>query len=132
MRNLYLKTKEGNDPLAPQQIADRMKSLFDNVMVDAQYGVDRGKDQVQKYSDLAQDRGWPSSIVENTRRTWDGALMVDAWNDDAESEKFYTILLNQDNFILHFYEKLSWPVRRRIAKRIADAIDYRFELGDEI
>ena len=129
MRSLYISVKEGNDPLAPEEIAERLKPLFDNLIVDAEAAEEMCKEDVRKYREHFKKKGWPISVVEDN---WKGALVINGWDHDAETEKFRAILRRSDSFILHFYEKLSWPVRRRIAKRIGEAIDYDFGLGEEV
>ena len=129
MRSLYISVKEGNEPLAPQEIAERLKPLFDNLMVDAEAAAEMCKEEIRKYGEYIKKQGGSISILENA---WKDAIVVHGWNDDAETEKFRAILRHSDSFILHFYEKLSWPARRRIAKRIGEAIDYEFGLGEEV
>ena len=132
IRALYVTAKNGNEPLDAKEISERMKPLFDNLIADPDTAAEMYESNVRKYTEFFKKQGWPlKETLENMRQRWTGALVVHGWNDDAENEKFSAILYNKDNFILEFYEKLSWPFRRRIAKLIAEAIDNDFALGEE-
>lgn len=129
MRNLYVTAKDGHDSLAPHEIAVRVKPLFDNVIVDAESAAEMCRRDVERYGDYFKQKGLSTSVIEDQ---WKGAVVVEGWNDDAETERFRATLRNGDSFMLHFFGEQPWPVRRRIAKRIAEAIGYDFGLGEEV
>lgn len=131
MKPLYVRTNGDAPALTPAEIADRLQPVFDHCVSDTDEAASIAKDRLAKYEQYFKEKGFPRDALDSLAAKWDGATILYAWDNNDESAKFRTVLCNDDSFILEFFNKLSWPKRRSIAKRVAEPLNYIFELGEE-